>query len=262
MVSHKFTLFAVLLVTVMFCEVASAQYTGSWNADPCGPGDGGWSSCGGWDATNFWGVRGFSGEIPTGSGIPFDWGSVPTNQILPGENSVIFPGPDLFSTIWGDVLGLPTSSCDYEFGGCGGIQDFQNTQDGHLYIPNPTLHYCDPGITDCYSPMDPSQAQENACGFLFVCLGIDEQAFMLRPRIPTPLPTSVASLPKPPGPPQPTTRDTVCANWDLANNAGTAIDAGIWLSSVTPAAPAAAPTAAGLGVGLMFSGLGHWAVCP
>jgi RHS repeat-associated protein len=61
---------------------------------------------------------------PIFTGIPHSVSS----SILPGEDSIFFPTRDLFTTIWQDVLGLPGSSCDLEFGGCGSVgSDFIGT---------------------------------------------------------------------------------------------------------------------------------------
>jgi len=70
--------------------------------------------------------------------------------------------------------------------------------------------------------------------------------------------------PKPPQQPQQkrSTLETVCGNWNLINGSWASINFGLWLASVTPAAPAAAPTATVSSTLNAISGLGQFAVCP
>ena len=58
------------------------------------------------------------------------------------------------------------------------------------------------------------------------------------------------------------TLETVCGNWNLINGSWASINFGLWLASVTPAAPAAAPTATVSSTLNAISGLGQFAVCP
>jgi len=58
------------------------------------------------------------------------------------------------------------------------------------------------------------------------------------------------------------TLETVCGNWNLINGSWASVNLGLWLASVTPAAPAAAPTATVSSTLNAISGLGQFAVCP
>ncbi|MGA8863366.1 MAG: RHS repeat-associated core domain-containing protein, partial [Gallionella sp.] len=65
-----------------------------------------------------------------------------------------------------------------------------------------------------------------------------------------------------PQPQKRSTLETVCGNWNLINGSWASINFGLWLASVTPAAPAAAPTATVSSTLNAISGLGQFAVCP
>ena len=68
--------------------------------------------------------------------------------------------------------------------------------------------------------------------------------------------------PQPQQPQKRSTLETVCGNWNLINGSWASINFGLWLASVTPAAPAAAPTATVSSTLNAISGLGQFAVCP
>lgn len=65
-----------------------------------------------------------------------------------------------------------------------------------------------------------------------------------------------------PQPQKRSTLETVCGNWNLINGSWASVNFGLWLASVTPAAPAAAPTATVSSTLNAISGLGQFAVCP